>query len=58
MDSMKVITMRKYVETESEDYDEEDEVKIRILLADNISGSDKLTNGSRKYVEIESEDYH
>ena len=58
MDSMKVITMRKDFETESEDYDEEDKVGIIIMLTDNISGSDKFTNGSRKYIEIESEDYH
>ena len=43
-----MITMRKYVETEST------VKKIRILTADNISGLD----GSMKYVEIESEDYH
>ena len=55
---MKVITMRKHVETESEYYDEEDEIGIRILLTDNISGPDKFTNGSRKDVETESKDYH
>ena len=44
------------IETESEYYDEEDEVGI--LLTGEISDTNKWSNGSRKYVETESNDYH